>query len=281
MSIRTGLSLHKGLGVRAPRLVEVRTGRLAGKLFINRDDAASVVLAKVLWQVENAIGSVAKDLRDREVLRYGYNLPRDVVLNGLKGQDRLKRLAEEREQEVGWKWNCTNKLLFPLVLEVVDHWNSSPVEAPVEEVEELVRLEEAFARGGRGVVEKTVSVGVHRLLRDSGSARTHALDEAFPQFDLYFEINAEGCVETVRFPDLGEYFCAFTEPELLDEYLRLTGRTSSGRRLVKKGREVLAVLGAHPGVGIAVDPVVGDGAWHLWTPAEVAQRGRQPLKQGV
>src|SRR4051812_23468368 len=118
------MSLHKGLGVRAPNLVEIRTTDLARRLFINRDDEPLVVLAKVLWQVEHAIVQITSDPQKREVLRYGYNLPRDAALNGLKAQKRLLQLGEERKNEPGWKLNTTNKYLPELVERVVDHWYS-------------------------------------------------------------------------------------------------------------------------------------------------------------
>jgi len=275
VSVLNESSLHKGLGVRRPDIAHIRTSPLAGLLHIGPDDEPLVVLAKLLWQVNHVIERITQDLVKQEVLKIGYNLPQDEELNRLNHTQRLMLLAHANPGKPGFAKNSSNKTVSdkrPLISEFWRLRKNPPV--PPEQLGQIVLAEEKYERTRIGAVRLVrPNITLQDLLRDFNGARLATVERTLPHSSLFFEVSAAGYVVTVEAGGC-EQLPVFTTAEQFEAF------AGSGRRPVEAtGREVLELLAGHRGVGLSVNPIVGDEEQCHWTALEVA-RLREDARRG-
>ncbi len=211
-------SLHKKFGVRGLDLMEVRRSDLGRHLHVHPHDDEWHVLAKIVWQVDRAIRRATRDEKNRDILRYAYNTPRDSALNALWLLGRLDLLAARRGK--GWARSTTNKVAPKLAESVVRELQRALPAPDGVELAELVEAERDYGRAG------------------TGRARIE-VDESHLS-------------------------------NLIDEWN--TSRRDEIEYWRSEGVHLLGRLAGTPGVGLAVDPVVGGTGSTYWTAGEVARR---------
>lgn len=269
-------NLHNGLGVRCPRLVDIRGSALGDRLHVEATDVWQVVQAKVLIRVELAIVAVAGgDHRLHLLLEHLFNTPFDPAINGLNQGQRLARLAMSKPlfpdgtPVPGMKKGVTSKRAAGLGREVDSHWEERPP-APLDDAEVAARreLEGRRRRGEVGPRTGLAPVFVEEGLRDWNRGGRLGIERNLRSLHLHFEVYGR-CLVTVRHRDGGESLCAFTRPELLDGYWRRTGKRL-GDRAVGGGARLLDVLARAGGVGLLVNPFADDGSGGYWRADQVA-----------
>ncbi|MBB5958905.1 hypothetical protein FHS29_005514 [Saccharothrix tamanrassetensis] len=262
--------LHKALGVRGLDLVLLKASDLGRRLHVHPEDDDWGVLAKVLWQVENTIRLVTNDEKNRDILRYAYNTPRDSELNARWLGDRLELLAGRRGK--GWAAFTTNKVVGRLTTSVGGHLRRNLPVPPAERLVELVEVEREYSRTGIGRARIEVD-GNHlsNLIDAWNTSRRDEIEYWLERWTLHFEVE-DDYLATVRTAERGEFLCVFTTAERLGEYQRSSGRRPGGSATRAEGVHVLGLIARIPGVGLAVDPVVGGTGSTYWTAEEVARR---------
>ncbi|GAA1331190.1 SseB family protein [Saccharothrix algeriensis] len=261
--------LHKAVGVRGLDLARVKATELGRRLHVRPEDDEWVVLAKVVWQVENAIRLVTNDEKNREILRYAYNTPRDSELNTRWLGDRLELLAGRKGR--GWAAFTTNKVVGRLTASVGGYLRLTVPAPHAGELAELVEAERDYSRTGIGRARVEVD-GSHlsNLIDAWNTSRRDEIEYWLERWTLHFEVE-DGFLATTRTPGGGEFLCVFTSAERLAEYQRSTGRPGCSPARDEGGR-VLDLVARTPGVGLVVDPVVGGTGSTYWTAEEVARR---------
>lgn len=262
-------SLHKKFGVRGLDLMEVRRSDLGRHLHVHPHDDEWHVLAKIVWQVDRAIRRATRDEKNRDILRYAYNTPRDSALNALWLLGRLDLLAARRGK--GWARSTTNKVAPKLAESVVRELQRALPAPDGVELAELVEAERDYGRAGTGRARIQVDEShLSNLIDEWNTSRRDEIEYWLERWELHFEVES-GCLVTMRTADRGEYLCVFTSAERLAEYQRLAGHVP-GRAARSEGVHLLGRLAGTPGVGLAVDPVVGGTGSTYWTAGEVARR---------
>ncbi len=269
MQVHIEQRLHKALGVRGVDLMPLRVSELGRRLHIRPDDDEWTVLAKVVWQIENAIRVVTNDAKNQEILRYAYNTPRDSELNSRWLGDRLELLAGRNGR--GWAAYTTNKVVGRLTGSVGRVLRLNTPVPPAAQLAELVAAERDYGRTGIGRARIEVD-GSHlsNLIDAWNTSRRDEIEYWLERWTLHFEVE-DGFLATVRTEGRGEFLCVFTSAERLAEYRRTSGRPLGvGTRA--EGSHVLDLVARTPGIGLAVDPVVGGTGSTYWTAEEVARR---------
>ncbi|MBW4719682.1 hypothetical protein [Saccharothrix obliqua] len=261
--------LHKGAGVRGLDLPRVRETDFGRRPHVRPEDDEWVVLAKVVWQVEQAVLRVTNDEKNRVILRYAYNTPRDGALNAKWLGDRLELLAARRGK--GWAAFTTNKVVGRLTARVGRLLAGDPPPPPATRLAELVEAERDYGRTGVGRPRIEVD-GDHltNLIDAWNTSRRDEIEHWLERWTLHFEVE-DGYVATVRTDGAGEFLCVFTSADRLAEYRRSVAG-SGGAAVAATGEHVLRLLTRSPGVGLVVDPVVGGTGSTYWTAEEVARR---------
>ncbi|MFC6088210.1 hypothetical protein [Saccharothrix lopnurensis] len=258
MAVFREIWLRHGLGIRNEKLLAIRGSDLGDLLHVGPDDDALDVLVKVRWQVEDAVTRVGLSRRDRKLLLYAFNAPRDAELNRCRTQgERLAVLAAREPTDHGK--GTTDKLVVEQAALVVAHWRVG--RAPVPPSGELARLRRAEG-------EDRLPDPLERLVIRFNQPDRAEIEDLLPRRTLHFPVEGRR-LATVRTAEGAEFLCVFTHPALLDEFRERTGAVHGGVRSAE-GRGLIRRLTRVGGVGLAFNPVVGDTATTYWTAGQVA-----------
>lgn len=253
-------SLQKGRGVRQGKLTSLLFGKRSelGDLWrIARDDNSLVVLAKVVYRVEEVVGGLP-DL-DRTIARVGYNLLPDRRYYDLDLTQREALLAASNPDVRGFSPRDQSRVRKQVAERIERSLRGGPLpDVPDHPLAVIARREAEFSDWARGV-------GGHaHFTHVVGRVYASPVEEAAEVFlgtRVAVPRSSTGGLLVGRSATCGDWVCAFTFDDALRSHQEATRQPWSGVvRKLSGGELVEEVSSRWDSVGIVVNPAAVRGA---------------------
>lgn len=244
--------LHKGLGVRQARLPSlVLTTKLGELWHVTRHDLKSVLLAKVIYRLEEEFRNVC-DRRIRRAAPVIYNTLRDPEMHDLDLGQRQDLLRDRHPDEDGYSKRSMSRIIHTLG-EAIEHSLLSPLPAiPEAALLAIMRREAEFTD------ELSGRIGPSAFTRLVGQSYTAPMDAsaAFLRLPVLVPRSHTNDLIIARTADQGDWLCVFSTQETQRAHQNATPRQPwSGSCSTILGAELVhTVVSRWSSVGILVDP---------------------------